>query len=292
MGHHHTNSEKNISFAFFLNAFFACIELAGGLWTNSIAILSDAVHDFGDCLSLGIAWILQKKSSKGGDDKYSYGYKRFSLLGSIFLSGILTISSVIVVIEAAERLFEPQQVNAEGMLVLAVIGLVVNGISALRLHKGSSLNERAVFLHLMEDVLGWAAVLAAGIVIKFAYIPVLDPILSIAISIWVLSHVYGNLKKTFRILLQAIPDDVSMESLKKDILETDGVVSLHDLHVWSMDGESHIMTLHVVTDSPNPDLLKEKIASAAAKYRISHSTIELESPGTICSRSCDNHESQ
>lgn len=284
--HHHHSPAGNISVAFFLNAAFSIIELIGGLWTNSISILSDAVHDFGDCLSLGIAWILQKKSTKTGDRFYSYGYKRFSLLGSIFLSGILTVSSVIVIIEAVKRLFNPQQVHAEGMLILAIIGITINGISALRLKKGSSLNERAVFLHIMEDVLGWVAVLVAGIVMKFADVPILDPLLSIAISLWVLSNVYKNIRATFRILLQAVPEDVSVEQLKKDILAIEAVESIHDIHIWSMDGESHIMTLHVVTDKPDNQPLKCEISRIAAGYHITHCTIELELPGETCGRSC------
>lgn len=124
MGHNHAhslnNAEKNISIAFFLNAFFVIVELIGGILTNSIAILTDALHDFGDCLSLATAWFLQKKSTQVRDKKYSYGYKRFSLLGSIFLSGVLTVSSVFVLIEAAKRIAAPQDVSAQGMLWMAV----------------------------------------------------------------------------------------------------------------------------------------------------------------------------
>lgn len=187
MGHNHThshnNAEKNISIAFFLNAFFVIVELIGGFLTNSIAILTDALHDFGDCLSLATAWFLQKKSTQLRDRKYSYGYKRFSLLGSIFLSGVLTVSSIFVLVEAFKRISTPQDVSAQGMLGIAIFGVIINGAAAFRVKQGTSLNERAVYLHIMEDVLGWIGVLAVSIVMIFVYIPALDSLLSIGISI-------------------------------------------------------------------------------------------------------------
>jgi cation diffusion facilitator family transporter len=252
--HHHHDTTGNIKVAFFLNSIFVVIELIGGILTNSIAILSDALHDFGDCLSLAVAWALQKKSLKKRDKFYSYGYKRFSLLGSVFLSGVLFLSSVFVVIEAIKRIQDPQSVKAGGMFLLAIIGIVINGAAALKLKKGDSLNERAVFLHVMEDVLGWASVLAVSIVMMFIDQPVLDPILSIAISIWVLYNVYSNLKSTFKIFLQAIPDGVDIDELTQLIESLDEVESIHDLHVWTMDGNYHVMTLHVVTSSKERNL--------------------------------------
>src|SRR5574344_1588552 len=152
MSHTHNHTEHNgamhnIGVAFVLNAFFVVVELVGGVMTNSIAILSDALHDFGDCLSLALAWALQRKALKKRDKLYSYGYKRFSLLGSVFLSGVLSVSSVFMIIEAVKRIANPQSVNAEGMLWLSIVGVVINGAAALRLKRGTSLNERAVFLH-------------------------------------------------------------------------------------------------------------------------------------------------
>lgn len=280
------NTANNIGVAFWLNAFFVIVEVIGGFLTNSIAILSDALHDFGDCLSLAIAYGLQKKSEKKRDRLYSYGYKRFSLLGTVFLSGVLTVSSIFVVFEAVKRIASPQAVKADGMLWLAVAGILINGAAALRLKKGSSLNERTVFLHIMEDVLGWFSVLIVSIVMLFVNLPVLDPILSICISIWVLSNVYGNLKKTFRIMLQAIPEGMDVEKLKRDIESVEGIDSVHDLHIWSLDGESHVMTLHIIT-SGDSEFLKHKIHELAKGYNIDHTTIECEKPGTECECDCD-----
>jgi cobalt-zinc-cadmium efflux system protein len=289
MAHHYheDNASKNISIAFFLNLFFAVVEVIGGLLTNSIAILSDALHDFGDCLSLAVAWAFQKKTTKERDRRYSYGYKRFSLLGSIFLSGVLFVSSVFVLYEAGKRIFEAQEVNAHGMLWIAIAGVLINGAAALRMKKGHSLNERAVFLHIMEDVLGWVAVLFVSIVMMFVHLPVLDPILSIAISIWVLTNVFRNMRDTFRIMLQATPGDVDTEDLEKKLNTVEDVVSIHDLHLWTIDGESHIMTLHVVSNTTNPEQLKRNIINIAKPFHIDHVTIEIEKPNIDCQHNCD-----
>ncbi|MPL98898.1 Cadmium, cobalt and zinc/H(+)-K(+) antiporter [bioreactor metagenome] len=275
------NSTKNIRTAFFLNLAFAFVELIGGIITNSVAILSDAVHDFGDSISLAIAWALQKKSNKAKDDKYSYGYKRFSLLSSVILSGILLVGSILILVEAIGRLFNPQEVNAQGMLWLAILGIIVNGLAALSVKRGKTLNERAVFLHIMEDVLGWIGVLVISIVMIFVNLPILDPILSISITIWVLYNVYKNLKATFNILLQAFPKNVDVKKLTKEIEAIDNVISIHDLHIWTQDGNSHVMTLHIVAEK-NYETIKLKVRGIAKTFNIDHVTIELEDKYSSC----------
>ncbi|MFV0598976.1 MAG: cation diffusion facilitator family transporter [Bacteroidales bacterium] len=275
------NSTKNIRTAFFLNLAFAFVELIGGIITNSVAILSDAVHDFGDSISLAIAWALQKKSNKAKDDKYSYGYKRFSLLSSVILSGILLVGSILILVEAIGRLFNPQEVNAQGMLWLAILGIIVNGLAALSVKRGKTLNERAVFLHIMEDVLGWIGVLVISIVMIFVNLPILDPILSISITIWVLYNVYKNLKATFNILLQAFPKNVDVKKLTKEIEAIDNVISIHDLHIWTQDGNSHVMTLHIVAEK-NYETIKLKVREMVKAYNIDHVTIELEDKDSTC----------
>ena len=275
------NSTKNIRTAFFLNLAFAFVELIGGIITNSVAILSDAVHDFGDSISLAIAWALQKKSNKAKDDKYSYGYKRFSLLSSVILSGILLVGSILILVEAIGRLFNPQEVNAQGMLWLAILGIIVNGLAALSVKRGKTLNERAVFLHIMEDVLGWIGVLVISIVMIFVNLPILDPILSISITIWVLYNVYKNLKATFNILLQAFPKNVDVKKLTKEIEAIDNVISIHDLHIWTQDGNSHVMTLHIVAEK-NYETIKLKVREMVKAYNIDHVTIEFEGEDSAC----------
>jgi cobalt-zinc-cadmium efflux system protein len=285
MAHHsHTHPEdsgtKNISLAFFLNLFFSIIELAGGLLTNSVAILSDAIHDFGDSISLGLAWFLQRKSNQKSDEFYSYGYKRFSLLGAIFISVVLLVSSFFILRESIERIITPQEANARGMFILAILGIAVNGFAAYRLKKGHSMNERAVSLHLLEDVLGWIAVLLASIVMLFVNLPIIDPLLSIAITIWVLYNVYRNLRDTFRVLLQEIPQNIDVNLMLTRIKSLPPVRDIHDFHLWSLDGERNIMTLHVVTvESVTPGnllQLKQDIREVAHAFSIEHVTLEFE----------------
>jgi cobalt-zinc-cadmium efflux system protein len=281
---HGDEAQKNIVTAFLLNLSFAVVELVGGLFTNSVAILSDALHDFGDSISLGVAWALQKKSNQGRDTKFSYGYKRFSLLGSVFLSGVLLVSSIFIISEAVGRLFDPEAVHAQGMFWLSIAGIVINGAAVLRLKRGHTLNERAVFLHLMEDVLGWVAVLVASIVMMFVNLPILDPILSLGITTWVLWNVWGNLRDTFRILLQATPEGIDIAKLTDEIADIKDVKSIHDLHVWSQDGVTHVMTVHVVSSeniTPNESrTVIETIRAIGHSHKIDHVTVELESSAT------------
>jgi cobalt-zinc-cadmium efflux system protein len=281
--HHHHREDKatgNMRLAFFLNLFFAIIELIGGLYTNSIAILSDAVHDFGDSISLGIAWFLQKKSKRKRDEYYSYGYKRFSLLGAIIISVVLIVSSFFIMRESIIRLFNPQQADAQGMMLFAFLGIAVNGFAAYRMHSGKSFSERAVSLHLLEDVFGWVAVLVASVVMMFVDAPWIDPVLSIGITFWVLSNVYKNLRKTFKVLMQEVPQNLNVNFMLTRIHSIPGVIGLHDFHLWSLDGEQNIMTLHVVTEagvsSDKIKELKQEIRKVTESHDISHVTLEFE----------------
>ncbi len=287
--HHHHGAEGNIKLAFWLNISFAIFELIGGFFTSSIAILSDALHDFGDALSLGVAWYLQNLSKKGRDTRYSYGYRRFSLLGALFISTVLIVGSIFVIKAAAERLFNPGEPRAGYMLLIAIVGLFVNGVAAFRVSKGHSFNERAVMLHLLEDVLGWAAVLIVSIVMLFVDMPILDPILSIVISCWVLFNVFRTLRSTFSVLLQGVPAEISLDKIEERILKVDKVLSLHDLHIWTIDGEMHVITLHVVYDknriasSTELFTLKEEIRTIIRELGVQHATIEMDTSDEDCS---------
>jgi len=280
---HHSHGSSNISIAFFLNLGFSIIEIVGGILTNSIAIISDALHDLGDSFSLALAWYFQKLSTKHGNPKFTYGYRRFSLLGALINSIVLLVGSGFVIYAAAGRLMEPQEAHAKGMLLLAVLGIVFNGAAMLRLKKGDSLNERAVALHLLEDVLGWIAVLIASIVMMFVEAPILDPLLSLLIACYILFNIYRNLKETFRIILQGTPDHIDESIIKDRILSVDGVSSLHDMHLWTMDGQYNIMTIHVVV-KPDADMphLKKTLKGILEKSGIHHPTIEMENENEDC----------
>ena len=282
----HDRIQKNFTVAFWLNTAFAVLEVAGGLYTNSIAILSDALHDFGDSLSLGLAFYFQRKSLKKRDEAFSYGYKRFSLLGAFINSLILIIGSVFILQEAIQRLGHPEQANAKGMLILAIIGIAANGIAMLRLRSGSTINERVVSLHFLEDVLGWVAVLIGSVVMMFADLPVLDPVLSILIAAFILFNVYKNLRQAFRIILQGIPENVDLEEIRTKIKSLSGITGLHDVHTWSMDGHYNIMTLHLVVKAATTlvelEKLKQDVRHLLQHLNIQHLTIETELEGGAC----------
>jgi cobalt-zinc-cadmium efflux system protein len=289
--HHHTidadDPPRNIIFAFWLNTAFAILEIIGGFYTNSVAILSDAIHDLGDSLSLGLAWYFHKKSQKKRDEKFHYGYRRFSLLGAFINSMILIIGSVFILYESFGRLFHPEQPDTQGMLILAVIGIGVNVFAMLRLKKGNSVNERVVSLHFLEDVLGWVAVLLGSIVMMYADVPVLDPLLSMLIALYILYNVYKNLKMTFRILLQGSPENVNDEEIKRKVMSVDGVVGMHDLHFWTMDGQYNVVTLHVVVNEKESvkkiEKIKEDVKHSLQHLQIHHATVEIEQEGVHCS---------
>ncbi|MCE5332921.1 MAG: cation diffusion facilitator family transporter [Bacteroidales bacterium] len=293
MSHNHTHDHlhdhsdvKNIKVAFFLNFGFTLFEIAGGFLTNSIAILSDAVHDLGDSLSLGLAWYFQKVARKGSDTSYSYGYKRFSLLGAVINSIVLIVGSIFILTAAVPRIFNPQHTQAEGMFLLAIVGILVNGAAVFRLKKGDSLNEKVVSLHLLEDVLGWAAILVGSIVMYFFDVPVLDPIMSIAIACFVLFNVYKNIRQSLRIILQGIPDEVDITDISTHLSQFKEIESIHDVHIWSVDGNYNVMTVHVVLkqvlDMDHLAMLKATIRESLETEGIQHVTIEFETANESC----------
>ncbi|MTI40194.1 cation diffusion facilitator family transporter [Fulvivirga lutimaris] len=286
-GHHHNHhGTGNIKVAFFLNLAFTIIEIIGGLFTNSMAILSDALHDLGDSISLGLSWYFQKVSQKHKDKKYSYGYKRFSLVGALVNSVILFVGSIFILTETIPRIYNPQTPDALGMIWLAVLGVIINGAAVFRLKKGESINEKVVSLHLLEDVLGWVAVLIGAIVMYFYDLPIIDPLLSLGIACFILFNVFKNLKSVFKIIMQGVPQDTNQKKIKSFLEDLDGVENIHDLHIWSMDGQYNVLTVHIVTQE-NLQMealvpLKQKIHKELKTYGINHATLEFETKDEKC----------
>lgn len=284
---HKHEAEGNVKVAFFLNLAFTIIEIVGGLYTNSLAILSDALHDLGDSLSLGLSWYFQRISKKGRTKTFTYGYKRFSLLGAIVNSIVLVVGSIFILTKAIPELFNPEQSDAKGMLYLSILGIVVNGAAALKLRKGKSLNEKVVSLHLLEDVLGWVAVLIGSIIMIFTNAPFIDPLLSVLISLFVLYNVYKNLRKSLLIILQGIPDDVDIEEIKNKLNRIKAIVDVHDCHIWSMDGEYNILTIHLRLDNnytlSDQRIIKQQVHAELKNEHINHFTIEFEEQDENCS---------
>ena len=287
--HHHDHTHEssgNIAVAFFMNLAFTIIELVGGMFTNSVAILSDAVHDFGDCLSLGAAWYFQRLSVKKGTARYTYGYKRFSLLGAIVNSVVLVTGSVYVLSESIQRLFSPQETSATGMLILAVVGIIANGIPVLRARKAKSINERVVSLHLLEDVLGWAAVLAGAVVMRLTGLTMIDPILSVASICYVLFNVCRNVKQLLPIILQGVPADVDRAHIIEKLEAIEAVEGVHDIHIWSLDEAYNVLTVHIVLRRAAPmealAALKCCVRALLREEGVQHATIEFEAPDETC----------
>ncbi len=279
--HHHEHAPGGrIGVAFWLNLAFALLEVAGGLWTNSVAVLSDALHDFGDSIALGLTWHFARVSQRKGDETFTFGYRRFSLLGALVMSFVLFAGGLVVLFEAIPRLFSPEGANASGMIYLAIAGIVINGIAALRTHGGRSLSERVVTWHFVEDVLGWLAVLVAAIVMSFTGIGILDPVLSILITLYVLWNVGRRLKETLVILLQGAPTNIPIAQVEQMIRDVSGVCDAHHTHIWTQDGERHVLTTHVVavegmTLGDTGDL-RRRIREILKPFGIAHATIEVE----------------
>jgi cobalt-zinc-cadmium efflux system protein len=286
-GHSHSHgSEGNLKVAFFLNFGFTLIEIVGGVLTNSIAILSDALHDAGDTASLGLAWYFERVSGRGRTARHTYGYKRYRLLGGLITGLFLIIGLGWILWNAIGRLMAPEPVNAPGMTVLAVIGIIVNGAAVLRVRKGTSLSEKVVSWHLLEDTLGWGAVLIGAGIMTFWDVPIIDPILSLGISLFVLWNVGRNLRAVIKVFLQTAPESFDAGDFESQVKAIPKVESLHDVHVWSLDGESHVLTSHVVMQ---PDATREEILEMKRQIRalldprdFQHVTIDVELRGEDC----------
>lgn len=273
-------SGRRIATAFFLNLAFSIIEFVGGWLTNSTAIMADAVHDLGDSLSIGSAWLLDRVGRRRADDQFTYGYQRLSLFGALLNGVVLVAGSIWVLSEAIPRLAEPVMPMTEGMLGLAVLGVAVNGFAAYRLSAGNTLNERVLNWHLMEDVFGWLAVFVVALIMQFVEWPILDPLLSIGFTLFILFSVTRLLWSTAKLFFQAVPDPALLTELRRTLVDTDGVAGAHHLHLWSLDGEHHVLSVHLVLsrdfDPAAQVELKALIAARLATFRLSHTTIEFE----------------
>ena len=281
------NGEGNrIGWAFSLNLVFTIIEFIGGVLTNSTAIMADAVHDLGDSLSIGLAWFLARLSGKEANDSFTYGYRRFSLLGSFINALVLIAGSIWVLSEAIPRLDDPPMPMAGGMLGLAVFGVLVNGFAAFKLSQGKTLNEQVLNWHLLEDVLGWVAVLVVSIILMFIEWPILDPLLSIAFTLFILFNVARNFWQTVRLFLQATPSEAVRQTIERELRQLPKVTNVHHLHFWSLDGEHHVLTAHVVVEQVcDVEQLREtkaQISNTLARYELAHTTVEVELSGEAC----------
>ena len=279
-------TDKNILIAFILNLAFSILEFIGGAFTNSVAIISDSVHDMGDAMSIGISYFLEKKSKKKPDEKHTYGYIRYSVLGSTITTVILLVGSILVIYNSILRIINPVEINYDGMIIFAIVGVIINFAAAYFTREGDSLNQKSVNLHMLEDVLGWIVVLIGAILMRIFDITYIDPILSICVAIFILVNAYKNFKSILDVFLEKTPNNIDISELKEHLNEIDEVIDVHHIHVWSMDGFTHFATMHV-TAKENSKEVKDKIRDELKEHGIGHVTIELESENeNCCSKNC------
>ena len=274
-------TQRNIFIAFILNLCFSVAELAGGFAIGSIAIISDALHDFGDAASIGISYFLEKKSKKAPDSLYTYGYGRYSVLGSAFTTGILLIGSCTVIMHSIQRIFHPTEIQYNGMIIFACVGVAVNLAAALVTRQGDSLNQKAVNLHMMEDVLGWVVVLLGAVIMRFTHLIWIDPLLSITVSLYILAHAIKNFWEILKLFLLKTPGNLSITELKSVLCSLDGVIDAHHIHIWSIDGQQHSASMHIRFQG-DAHSIKIAVKNKLLEYGICHSVLELEHEDEAC----------
>lgn len=275
-------TQRNILIAFILNLGFSVMELLGGILTCSVAIISDAMHDFGDAVSIGAAWFLERKSKQQPDARHTYGYARYSVLGAAITNLILLIGSAVVVYNAILRIIHPVEINSNGMIAMAILGVAMNLAAAWFTHGGHTLNEKAVNLHMLEDVLGWIVVLVGGIVIRFTDLTLIDPLMSIGVAAFILVNAFKGMASVLDVFLEKTPAEVDLEALSHHLQHVDHVRDVHHLHVWTMDGGAHYATVHVVAEECDWHSLKEAIREEFCEHGVAHVTMELEKEGEHC----------
>lgn len=289
--HHHTHgADENILVAFFLNLFFVFVEIAGAFFTNSFAILSDAVHDFGDCIAIGFAYVMERFSNKAPDEKYTYGYRRYSLVSAVVTSFILVVGSVFVIGGSVGRIIQPKEVHGLGMVIIAVLGVVINGAAVIKTRSGTGMNEKAISLHLLEDVLGWLAVLVGSVLIFFFKWYFIDGVLSVLIAVVLIVESAKTIKDIFAVFLEKTPEGIDVKSLKKELEEIEGVENTHHIHVWSLDGEKNMATMHLKTQGctnlEDCEKVKKQAEEISRKYGIHHLTVQIDFCGEACQGEC------
>ena len=264
--------------AFFLNLTYAIVEfIAGGVFGSS-AVLADSVHDLGDAISIGISAFLETISNREEDRQYTLGYKRFSLLGALVTVVILITGSILVILENTTKLFNPQPVNDEGILWLGMIAVTINVLASLVVRKGQTKNESILSLHFLEDTLGWLAVILMAIILRFTDWYILDPLLSLVISIFILSKAIPRFWSALKIFLDAVPKGVETSDLEKDIEALTNVNSVNQLSIWSMDGLENNAIVHIcIKDWEQMMETKEVVRQCLEERGVQNITIEVDS---------------
>ena len=277
-------SSKNMTIAFLLNFSFAIIEFIFGLLFHSSAVLADAVHDTGDALAIGLSTLFEKVSTKKEDREYTLGYKRYSLLGALLTSVILLVGSTLVIVENVPKLFAPEKVNYDGMLVLGIVAIVVNTAASRVVSHGHSHNESILSLHFLEDILGWLAVILVSLILRFTDWYFLDPLLSLVIAGFILSQALPKFWENIQIFLDHVPSDVDLSQLYQEIAALENVRAITQLNVWTTDGIDKYAMIHIcLKESKKSQETRQAIHQLVKSFGIVRATIE-------CDESMDEHQ--
>jgi len=271
------SSKTSIWLAFFLNLSYAIVEfIAGGIFGSS-AVLADSVHDLGDAIAIGISALLETISNCEEDRQYTLGYKRFSLLGAMLTAVILMIGSVLVILENVTKLLNPQPVNDEGVLWLGIIAVSINVLASLVVRKGKTKNESILSLHFLEDTLGWLAVILMAIILRFTDWYILDPLLSLVISIFILTKAIPRFWSALKIFLDAVPEGLETGDLEKDLEALTNVKSVNQLSIWSMDGLENNAIIHIcLEDWEEMTETKNQVRQLLEERGVQNITIEVD----------------
>lgn len=282
-GHDHVGEvqyERPLWIAFGLTLTFLIVEVIGGLITNSLALLSDAAHMGTDVLALAVSLFAVRMSRRPADAKRTYGYARMEAIGALINGGLLFVVAAVILWEAIHRFMSPQSVASTGMLIVASIGLLINLISMrlLKAGSGESLNIKGAYLEVWSDMLGSIGVIIGALTIRFTGWTVLDPIIAVLIGLWVLPRTWILLRQAINLLMQGVPDGMSVDGIRQRLHAHPGVREVHDLHLWALGSRSAVLTAHVVAESKTAtDSLREEIAHLLHdEFDIEHATLQVE----------------
>lgn len=283
---------ENIKIAFLLNLAFSIVEAIGGILTNSISIISDSLHNLGDSITIGINYIFEKKSKKLPNKEYSYGYLRYTMLGSLIASFILLVGSVVIIYNVVPRLIKPLSVNYDAMIIFGIFGLLINLYATIKI-MGSKEKDKKINTHMIEDTVIWLFILTGSICIKVFDSVIIDPILSLLIAIYILYQVYKYMKNIYNIFMEKVPKNVKIDEIKKDIEENENIDNVHHIHIWSMDGVNNYMTAHIHLNKvlSEEEIIKTKndVKNKLMEDKINHITLEVEYFNEKCDSSkCKN----
>jgi len=286
-GHVHHDPSKSISalvVAFLLNAGFCVIEGFGGYAASSQAIMADALHDFGDSLSLLLLITLKYLATRPASEAFSFGYRRLNIIGAALVGGSLVLGCLLILGSSIPKIMNPTTVNSSLMMILSVGGIIVNGIAFYRLRPLEGLGENLVSLHLLEDLWGWVIVFFGALAIHFFTWYWLDPLLSVFLAFFILWRTFIHLRQIGRLFLLGSGAEYSMSKISLLLQTIPGLNSFHHVHVWELDSGFHIITAHLVL-APEADaiLIKQQVRDQLLTMGKCEVTLEVEREGELCS---------